>query len=403
MPEPSDRERAIAAYVAEVRAFHAFFGAALVVIAVLHVAVVFPFLQTRAAVPLVAEALARVKQEAAEAEAAVEAAQAAAGALVEFRDALDSGPVALRRAIADLVARTRGATAESAPLEEAIRQQIGRQVEALGVALDGALGPMRALKNPPVEIAEALRAGERDLARHVLALNEVLREAFAADPLFWQRWNGPGATFGAASPRAEETVREIEQARRSLDRQITAASAAARSRQPVLQARSADLAVRQRDLKARLDGVNSPPWSIPMGLGDLARLFPVFSGILTLMVFFRLKRIFALRRAHEGVNLDLLAPSWVAGSRGVPGVWWALILVCAPLVATIHASVAALGDPGLFMTVLGDPSPSSAVAFGAVYAVLVLIGMAQLPAVTRGLVGTPQRRSQGKTGRGASG
>lgn len=403
MPEPSDRERAIAAYAAEVRAFHAFFGTVLVVIAALYIAVVFPFLQTRAAAPLVAEALARVKQEAASVEAAIEAAQKAARSLAEFRDALDSGPVALRRAIADLAARARANAGEAAPLEEAIKQQIGKQVESLGVALDGALGPMRALQNPPAEIAEALRDAEQNLGRHVLALNEALREAFAADPAFWQRWDEPGATFGAASPRAEEVLREIEQARRAFDRRIATAAAALRSRQPELQARSDELAARGRDLKERLAGVNSPPWSIPLSLSDLARLFPVLAGVLALMVLFRLRRILVLRRAQDGVNLDLLAPSWLVGPRSAPGTWWALIMVCAPLVITIHASVAALGDPRLFVSLLGDPSPGSAVAFGAAYAALVLMGIGQLPAVTRGLVGAPQRRPHGKAGRGAAG
>ncbi|MDI6771520.1 MAG: hypothetical protein QME77_02910 [bacterium] len=389
MPEPSDRERAIAAYATEVRAFHAFFGTVLVVIAVLHMAVVFPFLQTRAAVPLIAEALARAKQEATSAEAAIEAMQKAAGALAEFRDALDSGPAALRRAIADQVARSRAAAVEPTLLEEAIKQQIGKQVETLGVALDGALGPLRALQNPPAEIVEALRAAEKDLGRHVLALNEVLREAYAADPAFWQRWDDPGATFGAASPRAEEVLQEIEQARRTLDRRLATAAAALRSRQPELAARSAELTAGGRNLKERLAGVNSRPWSIPLGMGDLARLFPALAGVLTLMVLFRLKRVLALRRAHDGVNLDLLAPSWVVGSRSTPGAWWALILVCAPLVITIHASVATLGDPGLFVSLLGDPSPGSAIAFGAAYAALVLVGIGQLPAVTRGLVGAP--------------
>ncbi|MDQ7841494.1 MAG: hypothetical protein RDU83_10785 [bacterium] len=403
MPEPSDRERAVAAYAAEVRAYHVFFGTVLVVIAVLHMAVVFPFLQARAAVPLVAEALARIKQEAESVETAAEAAQKAAGALAEFRDALDSGPATLRRAIADLVARARADAGGQGTIEEAIKQQIGKQVEALGVALDGALGPLRALQNPPAEIAEALRAAEQNLGRHVLALNEVLREAYAADPAFWQRWNGPGTTFGTASPRAGEVLQEIEQARRALERRLTTAAAALRIRQPELAARAAELAARGRNLKERLAGVNSHPWSIPPGLGDLARLFPALSGVLTLLVLFRLRRILALRRAHEGVNLDLLAPSWVVGPRSAPGAWWALILVCAPLVITIHASVATLGDLGLFVSSLGDPSPGSAVAFGAAYAALVLMGIGQLPAVTRGLVGAPQKRQQGKTGRGAAG
>lgn len=402
MPEPSDRERAITAYATEVRAFHALFVTILVVVVVLYMAVVFPFLRTRAALPLVAETLARVQQEVASAEAAIEAGGKAVGALVEFRNVLDAGPAALRRSIADLLARSRTFAGGPRDTEEAIRQQIGRQVEALSVALDGALGPLRALQNPPAEIAEALRTGEQDLARNVLALNQVLLEAFAADPLFWQRLNSQGATFGAASPRAEETVREIEQARRLLDRQLATAVAAARIRQPALQARSAELTARQNDLKARLARANSYPWSIPLGPNDLARLFPVFAGVLTLIAFFRLRRILTLRLAHEGVSLDLLAPSWVVGPRSAPGAWWALILVCAPLVTTIHASVAALGDPGLFTTVLGDPSSSSVAAFGAAYAVLVLVGICQLPAITRGLVGKRQRQPHGKVGSGTA-
>lgn len=403
MPEPTDRERAIASYAAEVRAFHTFFGTVLVVIAVLYMAVVFPYLQTRAAVPLVAESLDRVRQEAATVETAMEAVQKAAAALAEFREALDSGPAALRRAIAELVARTRGDAGGPGSVEEAIRQQIGRRVESLGVALDGTLGPLRELKDPPAEVAEALRAAEQELGRHVLALNEVLREAFAADPDFWHRWNDPGTTFGAASPRAGEVLQEIEQARRAFDRRLTIAAASLRSRQPELQSRSAEMTARGRSLKGRLALVNSHPWSMPLSLGDLARLFPALAGVLTLMVLFRLRRILALRRAHEGVSLDLLVPSWVVGSRGAPGAWWALVLVCSPLVITIHASVAALGDPGLFVSLLGDPSRGSAVAFGAVYAALVLVGIGQLPGITRGLVGAPRKRPQGKSGRGTTG
>ncbi len=403
MPEPSDRERAISAYAGEVRAFHALFAGVLVLIAVLHAGVVVPHLQSRRAASQIAETLALVEGEAASNEAVAKIAEAAAGALTEFRDALDSGPAALRRDIAELMARSRADAQASESIGEAIRQLIGQRVEALSTALDGVLGPLRVLQNPPSGIAEALRAGEQDLARHVLALNEVLREAYAADTGFWQRLGSPGSSFGPASQRAEETVREVERARRSLEGLLRAASAAAKNRQPVLQARSAELAARQRHLNARLAGVNSPPWSFPPSPDDLARLFPILAGALTLTVFFRLRRILALRRAQEGISLDLLAPSWVVGTRSTPGAWWALILVCAPLVATIHASVIALGDPGLFVTVMGDPSASSAVAFGAAYAVLVLVGMCQLPAVTRGLVGTPQRRAQGKPGRGASG
>lgn len=429
MPDAADRERAIAAYAAEVRAFHAFFGAVLLAMAGFHLAVLLPFYQARAAAPLMAGALARVRVEAAAAEAAEKAAKAAAAALGEFRRALETEPAELRRSIAELVARGRAAAGadgdpykatirvpgeggrqgegapgeEPAPVEEAIRRLIGRKVEALSLALDAVMEPLRALGNPPREITEALRTAEETLVRGVLALNEALREAFAADPGFWHRWDGPGATLGAASTRTEEIAREIEEARRALDRRLALIAAAMKTRQHALQGRAGALSARQRDLADRVAAFAAGPQWMPLRYDEAARLYPVLAGSLALMVLFRLRRLLTLRRAHEGTDLDLMAPSWVVGPRGAPGRWWALVLVCLPLVATIHAATAALGDPGLFVSLLGEPSPTSMMVFAGLYGVLVLAGIAQLPQVTRGLVGGPVRRPQGKGGRGGGG
>ncbi|MGQ0568063.1 MAG: hypothetical protein ACT4P5_00825 [Armatimonadota bacterium] len=408
MPETSDRERSIAGYGAVVRGFHVFFGVVLIVVAVLHLFILVPFLELRTTAPALSGALARAEGEVAATDEAQQAIAAATAALVQFRRAMEAAPVELRRTIGNLVARvttaggggdpykgtvrvpkegvpvTSGSADEEAiRLDEAIRRQIGRQTETLGLALDAAFEPLRSLRNPPAEVQDALRTAQESLGRNVLVLNEVLQEAFGADPNFWQRLNGPGATFAPASPRAAEWARGTDEALSMLERRLAAAAVIVKSRLPVLQERVRALGSVQRASRDRLAAFVARLAWMPLGLNEWARLYPLVAGALALTVLFRLRRVLLLRRPLAGIDLDAMAPSWIIGPPAAPGRWWALILVALPFLATLHAAVTVLGNPGLFADILGDPNVPAMIGFGAAYAALIGAGIWQLLAVTR--------------------
>ncbi len=428
MPEPSDRERGVNGYAAEVRSFHRFFAIVLLVIASLYLLLLRPFVQVRAAMPVLAARITEAEQQVAATEGADKAAAASAAALAQFRRAMETGPEDLRRTIGTLVAKGRDAAGpggdpykatirtpkeftqtssgspgeETISVEEAIRAQIGRQVESLSLALDAALDPLRSMKNPSPEIQEALRVAQEDLGRNVLALNEVLRAAFASDPEFWRKLTGPGVTFGAASSRAQEVTRRINEALRTLDSQLTSPSGT-KNRQAVLQARIASLQARQGELRDRLTALSARLAWIPLSPEDWMRLYPILAGALALTVLFRLRRILNYRRALSGVDLDLLAPSWIVGPSGAPGRWWALLLIAFPLVATMYAAYSAMVDPGLFASILGDPSLVTMIGFWAAYLALIGVGIVQLTMIARASVMAPAKRPQGQAGRGTGG
>ncbi len=383
--------------------------------AAFHLLVLLPFLQLRAALPAVADGLATIEQEIRAADEAQKAAAVAGGGIERFRRTLAADPEQLRSAIADLVARGRAvagprgdpykaviripregprpATApavEEVLVEEAVRRQIGRQMEALSLSLEAALETLRLLKNAPAETEETLRATQEAVGREVVGLNQILREAFASEPNFWLRWQRQGATFGAASARAEEATRRIEEALRALNRRMAAAAVVAKGRQQAQEDRIRALRAKQADLNERMKEFARRLEWLPIGLDDAMRLYPMVAGVLTLTMLFRLRRILVLRRALAGVDLDLVAPSWIVGSPSSPGRWWALLLIAAPLIATIHAAVAALTDRGLFVTVLGEPSQTMMAGYAAGYVLLILVGMGQLLVVTRGLMIAPR-------------
>ncbi len=436
MPEPSDRERGINAYAAEVRSVQRLLVIVLLIIAVVHGLLLLPFFQVRSVIPVVAARIAEAEQQVAALENAQKAATAAVAALAQFRQAMESAPDDLHRTVSSLVTRGREAagpggdpykarirvpreaaqpasgTASATPagtpaeetitVEEAIRQQIGKQVEALSPALDGALEPLRSLQSPPAQIQEALRVAQDDLGRNFLALTDALQQAFTSDANFWQRLGGPGAGFGAASPRAQEVTRRIDEALRTLDDRL-ASPVLLKSRQQLLQARIASLHGKQRELGDRLAAFSRKFGWIPLGLEEWMRLYPILAGGLALTVVFRVRRLLNVRRSLSGVDLDVLAPSWIVGSPSAPGRWWALILLALPLAATIHASHAAMSDPTLFASILGEMSPVTWAGFGVAYLVLIAAGAVQLLAVTRGLILAPPRRPQGQSGRGTGG
>lgn len=425
MPEFIHRHRVVAGYTAEVRAFHIFFGASLLLVAALHLTVVLPFARIRAAAPAIAASLAEARRQAADADQAHRAAVAASAGLAQFRRALRNGPAELGRAIAALVARGRATDAsdpyqatilvparaaaggaarqESVTVAEAIRRQIGSQTESLGRALDATIEPLRALRNPPVEVADAVRTAQEELGPLALAMNEILRAAFAGNPGFWQRLSAPGASFGAASPRASEAMRRIEDAVLNLDHRLEVAARASLALQPGARAREAAIRARQRELNAEASRFHARMGWLPLEPADVVRFFPILAGGLTITAFFRLRRILRIRRRLGSADPDKAAPSWILGPHSAVGRWWALLLVTLPLLLTIHGTVAAARDTGLYVTALGDPSPAQRLVFTAVYIALVLVAIAQYPAVVRGLVG-PGRRSAAELarGRGAS-
>jgi hypothetical protein len=403
--EPAQRERSIAAYAAEIRAFHGFFAAVLIVLAVLHLFVLLPYTHLRRAAPVLRAALEAAEQQRTAAAEAEQAVEAASTALVAFRRDLDAAPRALHGAVADLVARGRlaagaggdpykAAVTESAPatapagaetviVEEAIRRQIGRLVETLGLALDATLAPLRAIREPPPEIRDAIRTAEESLGGTVLALNEVLRAALDADPGFWERLNGPANTFGSASPRAAEWTRDTLNAVRMLDARLAEARATLAGRRRAQAGRAAVLRERHRETEARAAAVARLAW-LPLGPDGWVRLYPLIAGSLTLTALFRLRRILALRTALSGIDLDVLAPSWVIGASTAPGRWWALILVSLPVAATAHAALTALGDASLFAGTLGEASLAMTGVYGLAYGALVVVAIWQLVLVGLG-------------------
>ncbi|MDR7548513.1 MAG: hypothetical protein QN131_01070, partial [Armatimonadota bacterium] len=340
---------------------------------------------------------------------AQKAVAASTAALDQFRRALDAAPDELRRAIANLIARgglaapgadpykttitvPRAGAApaqggeEAVTIEEAIRREIGRQTEALASSLDSALEPLRRVRPAPPEIEDALGAAQERVGRHVLVLNEVLREAFASDPAFWQRLSGSGLPFAAASARSEQVATALDEAVHSLERSLADAAVGLRSRRSAQQARLTILEARQREQGERLALFTARTAWIPLAPDAWARIYPLVAAGLALTVLLRMRRILLLRRLLGAADPDAITPSWIAGPVTAAGRWWALVVVALPLLAAIHAWVTVLADPGLFSTVLGEPSPAMRLGFGAAYAVLTVVGVVQLASVARGLL-----------------
>lgn len=416
MANPSDRDRVIAAYAAEVRAFQAFLGAVLVALALLHLLVLLPIHQARAAAGPLAAALAAAEREQETAAAAGHAVEQATAGLGRLRRELALAPAQLHRAVADLFDRGLASAAGGDPLkatislqtpegqtvsetvEEAIRRQIGQRVEALALAADGTLEPLRALGEAPPEVREAVRLAAQSLGPSVLALNSVLREALAADPRFWERLGGP-AGFGPASSGAAEWSRGIDETLRGLDARLAEARGGLAARGQAAAARAERLRARQREADAGRAALAARLAWLPTGPDGWLRLYPMIAGALALTVLFRLRRILLLRTALAGADVDVLAPSWVVGPPTAPGRWWALVLVALPVAATAHAAVVALDDGALFAGATGAPDLVTVAAYGAAYAVLALAAIWQLLLVARGLVGGPGARRAAPAGR----
>ncbi|MGQ0550552.1 MAG: hypothetical protein ACT4PY_12890 [Armatimonadota bacterium] len=370
-------------------------GIILVAVGSLHLALL-PFIRVRATIPAIAQALNDAEERIRSADQAVNAAAVALDRVARFRRRMDGAPAILRSAIAELVerghavvgprgnpykARIRVAGEVAKPgdvrvleevlVEEEIRRHIGRTVEALSLSLEAALEPLRLLKPAPARTEEAYRAAQV-VSHDIMALNHVLREAFAADPNFWARWQGQDSRFGAVSARAKEAVRRVEDGLRALDGTLVAASASWKRQQQEDLALSAALRARQAEVNERLTEFPRRLGWIPGDLEDTLRLYPIVAGALAVTALFSLWHI--LRTRREG-----------AGERSV------LFPVAAPLIATIHAAVAVITDRGLHAASPGNPGPTT--PYEAAYAALILVGAALLVVVMRRLMTAPRMPS----------
>jgi hypothetical protein len=272
---------------------------------------------------------------------------------------------------------------EVIPLIDAGPRVIGRQTETLSTAFDGALEPLRALRTPPDEVAQAVKIAEEGVARNILALNDVLREAYDADRAFWQRLGGSGS-FAPASPRAEAWAKGTGDALRALEERLASSTTMANSREQVLKARADALTEQQRQAHDRLAAFAARTAWLPIGLELWTRLYPIIAGALAITVLVRLQRVLVLRQRIGDDHLDEMAPSWIIAPPGAPGRWWALILVAIPLVASAHAALTALRDVALFTTPVGERHLAAMVLYGLVYLAILVAGTAQLRAVLIG-------------------
>jgi len=409
LSEGSDRDRALSAYASEVRAFHRFFAVLLLGLAAFHLLVVAPYLRMRADLPVISDKLAAAGAQIKSGEDVQRAAEAAAASLSPFRQALAAGPERLRKSIAEFVARGRavvGATgdpfragvkvpkegAQPAPeeetitVDEAIRRQIGKEIEFLGMAFDQALESARTIKDIPHDVESILRETRGAVGRDVISLNEILRQAFDADPYFWKRWERPGATFGAASPKADEAMRRIEFGLRGVLKTLATASAQAKTQQQEIAASVEAVRASEVELRERMAKTREVFGRLPLGMDEAARIYPLVAVALALTACVRLRRLLVLRQALGIAAADAAAPSWVIASPESPGRWWSVVLVAAPLLAAVHSAAAAAADPGLFTTTLGDQSRGMHVGFIVGYAVLGVLAALQFAMAARVLL-----------------
>ncbi|MGH2404751.1 MAG: hypothetical protein ACRDGN_09825 [bacterium] len=375
---------------------------ALILIAVgaVHLALL-PYVQIRGAIPAITAAIADAEGRVRSTDDALKAAAAVMEGTARFRDAMAAAPEQLSAAIAGLVARGRAsggsqadpykarirslseaakpgiASAEDVLVEEAIRRQIGRHVEALSLSLETALEPLRLLKSPPIEAEEAYRGGQA-VGGEVVFLNHILQEAFAADPTFWTRLSGQGARFAAVSARAGDAARRIEAGLGTLSESLVAASAVWQSRQEEEQATIAALRAQEADLHGRLAEFSRRLGWIPVGLEDALRTYPIVAGALALIALGSLLNIVGFRQADGRAS-----PTPRAGTSLPSSYRWSTPLLGAvPLVATIHAVFAALTDRNLFTAAPGDAGPPSIAGYTAAYTALIVTGIVLMSVVT---------------------
>jgi hypothetical protein len=419
VPDATDRDRAITAYAAEVRATHTLFGAVLLALAAFHLLVAYPLYQVRAALPAVGARARALEEQITAAEQAQQTVAAATAAVAQFRRMMAAAPEQLRHDIAALVARGRtlvgpngdpyratirvpregaspgGPTDEEVTVAEAVRRQIGRQMDALGLSFERALEPIRNAGEVPAGAAEILRQAQDTVSRQIqVDLNKVLQDAFSAEPNFWLRWDRP-ASFGTVSVRADEVARSIDTALSDLLDRLAKTAIQTKAQQQVLRTRLETTQATHRALTERADRIaHSVRWAA-LAPEETMRLYPIVAGVLSLMALFRVRRLLALRRGLAGVDVEQFAPSWLLGAAGAPGRLWSMVLLAAPLAAAIHGAAVVLADPGVFVNALGEASPLASAGYAVAYAVLILTGLWQLALVARAVLAPPKRAAHG--------
>ena len=387
-------------------------GAFLIAVGTLYLALL-PFIQVRAALPAISGAVADAEQRIGSAEQALTATATVLAGTAEFRRSLETAPASLRNAIADLVAHGHAAvgpsgnpykallrvprdakpggplSVEEVPVEEAIRREIGRHIEALSLSLEMKLEPLRVLTHPPVEVQDAVRAGQA-IAREVMGLNQILQEAFAAQQTFWMGWQGANTRFGTASARAGDATRAIEDGLRRLEERLVRASAAWKSGRQQDRATIEALRTQQSILNERLADFPRRLGWLPVDLEDALRIFPAAAGLVAMTVLFWIWHVLRQPRAPVASNSAAVAP-WELVSLPAARRWSVVVLLAAPLIVTTHMAVVAIGDRALF-SMAGDQYRATMVAYGVAYALPIVVGAGLLLGVAVGLGRAPRMR-----------
>jgi hypothetical protein len=409
-------DRAAAAHSAEVRAAHALAVAVLLAVAGGYVLVVRPWVHLRAAVQGLEAAVAAAEQEAARLERDGEAAREAAEMLAALRRETATGPARLRREIARLVEQGRAldpddpyravirltagpagpaAAGESVPVEEAVRKTIGRHVEQIGLALETAAAPLLARSDLPALLRTLLTETQQAIGPATVALHEALLKAFAQNPEFWRQWEQERVPYAGLSPDAGDAAQRIDAAIGRALRRLAAIGATLQGQTRAQRDRAEDLRGRQRDATHRLAALRATSAWMPLGVEDWIRLYPLLTGALALTLYYRLRRTLAVRHALADLEPDRFAPSWLLVRPGMPGRWWALVLLALPAAATVYVAGVLLADRSVFVTPAGEWSLAVAAGYAVPYAALGLLGVIEWVRLATGRRGTPAGRGVG--------
>lgn len=389
-------DRIAAAHAGEVRAIQALCVVVLLVVGSGWALVVRPWVHLKAAMPALDTAAAAAEGEATRLQRAREAVREAIQVLSTLRRRASAGPAQLRREIARLVEQGRAldpdqpyraviqispattgggpAGGERVTVEEAVRRQIGRHVEEAGLAVENALAPVLSHPDLPAPLRVLLEDLQATIGRETVRLHEVMQQVFAQNPDFWQQWGHEPLPYAGASPEAGEVARRIDAAVQSAQGRLAAMGSALQAREREQRDRAEGLRGRRQETARRLAALRDGSGWAPLGIDDAVRLYPLLAGVLTLTLYYRLRRALAVRRGLAAFRPDWFAPSWLLVEPGTPGRWWALVLLAAPLAATVYAAAVLLADRAVFATALGEWSLTTTAAYAVLYVVLSLLG-----------------------------
>lgn len=395
--------RVATAYAAEVRAVQTLYLVTLLLVGGAFLLVVRPWLHLTRSVQAMEATLAAVEDRRRQAAVEQKLAHGAAEALAAAQREIAEGQAALRRKIERLVDQGQAAdpqdrygalvtlrpdaggsgNGDRMPVREAVRREIGRHAEGVALAAEQALAAILTRSDLSPMLRTVLEEAQTVVGRESVALNEALGATFARDPEFWRRWPDGPVPYAGVSPQVDAVARRIDAALRTAQRRLARAAAAAANLERQQRERHDALRARRDQLAAQLRALQEgTPWA-PLGAHDAARLYPLLAGMLTVTLYYRLRRAVALRAALDGVDPDLLAPSWLLGGGRMPGRWWTAVLLSAPLALVVYAAALLLADPAGFAAPEGEPSPIVRLGYGALYGALSVAGAVQWVAVVR--------------------